>query len=208
MVKYKTEMNYYELVLRLNTRKQFSFSRFGDGEFACMFERGDQNCDGHLYFKSLGLALNAVIQDPKGVMGLQSLGYGIFKDKIDKLKIEWVDADIMHQASIDGELSQMIYALKHRNVTMVGPNHLRELTFYDRFIEVPLRNAWLDHKFILKEIDKITLPGHVIVYSCGMMAEVLIHEMYSERITQIDAGSVFDPYCGVKSRKYHYKLNV
>ena len=36
-----------------------------------------------------------------------------------------------------------------------------------------------------------------------MMAPVLIWELYKDDFTQIDVGAVYDPYCGVNSRKYH-----
>jgi len=39
-----------------------------------------------------------------------------------------------------------------------------------------------------------------------MMSEVLIDQLSYSENTFIDCGSVFDPYVGVKSRRYHHKL--
>jgi hypothetical protein len=42
-----------------------------------------------------------------------------------------------------------------------------------------------------------------------MASNVIIAQFareYGNTITQIDAGSVFDPYCGVQTRRYHHKI--
>jgi hypothetical protein len=98
--------------------------------------------------------------------------------------------------------------LKEKWIILVGPTHLLELNISTLFCRVPMLNAWRIHNDILDALKLNANPGTVVLYCCGMMAEVLIHEMYSESITQIDCGSVFDPYVGVKSRQYHHKLKV
>ena len=198
-------MTYNNLLDNLIQGVSFSFSRFGDGEFNCMFGKCGGNCDGHLYFPALGIALQKVWDDPRGIVAMQSLGYGIWKERIGEGT--WPDADILHNASQAEGLDRLWEALSCRSVIIVGPNHLKPL-HCDMFIEVPRRNCWMEYDKIKKDIERVVLPDDVVLYSCSMMAGVLIHDMYSEDITQIDTGSVFDPYCGVKSRRYHKDLKL
>ena len=198
-------MTYEELLDNLEQGVNLSFSRFGDGEFNCMYGKRGGNCDHHFYFRDLGKALRDVWDDPKGIVAMQSLGYGIWKERIGEG--DWPDADILHHASAEEGLKRFWEALSDRDVIIVGPHHIKSLRC-DMFIQVPKRNCWLEHDNIKKEIERVILPGDVVLYSCSMMAGVLIHEMYAEDITQIDTGSVFDPYCGVKSRGYHHHMNI
>ena len=185
---------------------QFSFSRFGDGELNCIFGKTGANCDGHIYFDDLGKALTKVWNNPRGIIAMQRYGYEMYKDRLGENY--WADADILHKSSINGELDKFCDTLYDRYVIMVGPQHLEGLKWIDRMVYVPGKNAWKSYKGI-KAIIKSQLPiGSVVIYCCGMMAEVLIHDLFDPRITQIDAGSVFDPYCGVKSRYYHHNLKL
>ena len=197
-------MTYAEIIHNIESFTNFSWSRFGDGELNCMRGKPGVNCDGHEYFRDLGMALRSVWVNPKGVIAMQSLGYKIHKSWLGEHR--WPDADILHHASRHDELELFMDALADRTVIIVGPTHLKKLCLADHFITVGKRNAWRQFDETLKAIKKIVHRNDVILYSCGMMAEVLIHAVYSDSITQIDTGSVFDPYVGVKSREYHYKL--
>ena len=159
------------------------------------------NCDGHKYYPDLGVKLLRAWNEPKGVVALQRLARDQFK-----IEGDYPDADILHRASIKGELGLLMDVIAKRNVVLVGPAHLRKLTFYNGFIEVPLKNAWKQYENILLSIALSS--SDVILYCCGMMAEVFIHAFHVDDITQIDCGSVFDPYVGVNSRQYHKKLKI
>ena len=198
-------MTYEEIISNLENGMNFSFSRFGDGEFNCMYGKHGANCDGHTYFSDLGARLEIAWNNPKGVVALQPHAKRIYK-----IEGDYPDADVLHKASIRGELHHFAKAVTKRNYILVGPNHLKQSGVYDseRFIEVPLKNAWLSYPDILEEVNRLVKPNDVILYCCGMMAEVLIYDMYATDITQIDCGSVFDPYVGVKSRNYHHKLKL
>lgn len=201
-------MTYLQLISKLERGENFSFSRFGDGELACAFGRKGYNCDGHEYFDDLGVELRSVLDDPKGIMGLQRYGGDMFRKELAAYDIPWADADILHRASIKGELGLFFDALTWRKVILVGAKHLKKLDVYDTFIEVPLKNAWLNFSDTLEEIRKIIEPDDVVLYACGMMAEVLIHKLYDDDFSQIDVGSLLDPYVGVNSRAYHKKLKI
>ena len=199
-------MTYKEIIHNLNNCIDFSFSRFGDGEMFCMEGKEGMNCDMHTYFPDLGEALRNVLDNPKGVMGLMPNA-----DKLRSHDIEWADGRVFCDASIRGDLDRFMEALNDRHVGLVGPWHLRNMKFVSSFVQVPMRNAWLEYDRIKKIIytdENIWTPDVVILYACGMMAPVLIHDLYREDITQIDVGAVFDPYCGVHSRLYHKKLKI
>jgi len=196
-------MTYEEIISNLENGMNFSFSRFGDGEFNCMYGKHGANCDGHTYFSDLGARLEIAWNNPKGVVALQPHAKRIYK-----IEGDYPDADVLHKASIAGELTNLYVTLMfiQRGIILVGPNHLRKLDLYSTFIEVSKKNAWLSYPDTLEEVNRSVQPNDVILYCCGMMAEVLIYDMYATDITQIDCGSVFDPYVGVKSRNYHHKL--
>ena len=195
-------MTYNDIITALINGDNFSFSRFGDGEMLCLQGHQGGNCDGHPYTPDLAGALNKILKEPRGVMALMDNAQAL-KDRCD-----WVDGTIFKQASLDGELHRLNRALNGRDTIMVGPAHLRQLGFYSTYIEVPTNNAWQEHNKIKHKIEKNIWPESVVVYACGMMAPVLIWELYKDDFSQIDVGAVYDPYCGVKSRQYHKKLKI
>lgn len=199
-------MTYLDLIDKIESFEPFSFSRYGDGEFNCMFGKAGANCDGHEYFEDLGERLNHAFLNPRGIIAVQRYGYEQYKDQLGANV--WADADILHRASIEGKLHMFHEALQGNEVVLVGPKHLREFRIYDEFIEVPLRNAWKDYFCILQQLKWTIGEGDIVLYCCGMMAEVLIWDMYKDYYTQIDCGSLFDPYVGVMSRQYHKTLDL
>lgn len=205
-------MTYLQLIGKLERNEPFSFSRFGDGEFNCMFGKCGANCDGHQYYTDLGERLNEAWNDPKGIIAVQRLGYEMYKDRLEG---EYADADILHRASIKGELDLFLEVLKSRkqDIILVAPERLKNAIPCRTFIEVPLKNAWLEYEHTLERIRFHVNKYDIVLYCCGMMAEVLIHDMFNfepvvDKFTQIDLGSVLDPYVGVNSRTYHKKLNI
>ena len=194
---------YLSIVENIKNGTNFSFSRFGDGEMFCAQGKKGMNCDHHEYFPDLGKALRNVLDHPRGIMGLMDKAKPLLKRDI-----EWVSGRAFCDASIRGELSLFTDVLKDRNVVFVGPKHLRKLPFYNFYREVLVHNAWLMHEDLLSALKYVIKKDDVVIYCCGMMAPVLIHELYDIRFTQIDCGAVFDPYCGVDSRKYHKDLKI
>jgi len=163
-------------------------------------------------------------EPPPIYMGLQPLSVSHMHNKIAPYLegIEWFDADSLHNASIDGRLGEFVDALtsKRRPIILVGPEHLESLTFIkpvrtftsmdagnDIQILVPDKNCWTHYEQVKELLSQCISPRCVVLYCCSMMAEVLIHDFATvKNITQIDCGSVFDPYCGKDSRSYHKKL--
>ncbi len=211
----------------------FSFSRWGDGEWiATMNLEGKEkkNCDGHAYFPEMGKMLQAIIKsNPPYFMALpvRAMG-GDKKHRVEGTRKEWYswmesnriyltwhESVIFHEASWRGELNPFIQALKMYPVILVGPPHLRRLNSlfrYKDFIEVPEKNCFTAIDGIEKQI-KIRLEKIqgilVLSLSCAMSANILIDRLYplfGDRCFMIDFGSLWDPYVGIKSRRYHHRM--
>jgi hypothetical protein len=199
---------------KLRNREPFSFARFGDGEFNAIYGKKGANCDGHEYFPDMGKRLRQVLESkPNYIVGLQPLT--LASERWQQIQqdfpgIDWVDADSIHNASIDGRLTELFEAELGMDQIVVGPSHLRKVSPY--FIEVPPVNCWTH---FWQTVDNIM---HELIYSkkgmacvslcASMMSEVIIHEFRHSGHTFIDLGSVLDPYAGVKSRRYHHKLQL
>lgn len=199
-------MTYPELVDSVKNGVNFSWSRFGDGELNCMYGKSGANCDGHEYYPDLSKQLIKAFVNPKGIVGMQRYGYEMYKSELGPNV--WADADILHKASINGELNLFMDALKHKQVILVGPERLGALPFLSQIIPVPLKNAWNDYKRVSSLLKEFMCSDAIVLLCCGMMAEVLIWDLCREDVTMIDAGSVFDPYCGYNTRNYHKKLAI
>lgn len=201
---------------QLKSYKAFKFARYGDGEWNCMLGKQGQNCDGHKYFPDLGANLRRVIlSEPQYDVGMQPLSMSYERaDQIKEfcagLRINWVNADVLHNASIEGELHKFIDALKGRYIVLVGPVHLSGFWSQCVHIVVPPVNCWLEYENIRQQIEFHVdgVNNAVVLLAASMMSEVLIDDFADHHHTFIDIGSVLDPYCGVISRRYHHKLKL
>jgi hypothetical protein len=208
------EFNYLTLCSFLIHNTNFSWSRWGDGEFNCIFGMDGCNCDGHEYFPDLGKRLERILENqPKYYIGLQELAIERYKgvkrfDDLIKMN-NWTSTEILHNASEQGELNQFIKCLQNRKIMLVGPHWLLKLPLKLKvFIDVPTSNCWKNYLAINDTIYDTLEPNMVVLYSAGMMSNVLIDMFADTDITQIDTGSVFDPYCGKMSRDYHERLKT
>ena len=213
------------LCKRLSQGEHFRFARYGDGEFNCIYGKPGANCDGHQYFPDLGNRLREALLRTNGYcVGLQPLTLAsdlwprIQKDFPD---VNWVDADCIHNASIDGRLHKLFKSLRavrkfgtgtHRQVMIVGPPYIAtaaNVLSIENY-QLPTKNCWLEFDKVVAWINKTANRNAypVVLLCASMMSEVIIDEFRYSEITFIDMGSVLDPYVGVKSRRYHHKLNI
>lgn len=205
-------VTYMNMVDNLKVNKPFKFARYGDGEIYCMKGKHGGNCDNHSYFPDLGSALRqSITEEPSYMVGIQPLSVSHLKpdvlDYFGHFK-KLYNADILHNASIAGQLGTFFHALESRYVVLVGPAHLAGLFPECVHIVVPSLNCWLEFEHIRQQIEfHIDGINNAVVLLCAsMMSEVIISRFEDYPHTFIDCGSVFDPYAGVKSRKYHHKL--
>jgi len=197
-----------EWVNALISKEPFSFSRWGDGEWNCIFGVEGWNCDDHIYYKDMGeRLLDVLLSEPEYYLGEHAMAMRLMGDKIRQaiagLSLNWVNADTLHLKSIDGTIKEYIDIWKTRDVVLVGPQHLKKLDLFPfRFIEIPSKNCWLEYESILEEIKKEIWHDTVVLFCASMMANVLIDDLHGH-CTLIDAGSLFDPYVGIFSRSHH-----
>lgn len=206
----------------LTRGEPFAFSRYGDGEWACILGREGQTCDGQPYSPALATDLAQALASAGpnyfaalGPMAARTLGAPINNWLSQRdLSIDWHSTEVFLQASLDGALYPFVEALRKRTLLYVGPAHLRRFAVdvlgADAFIEVPGKDAYSHAPVLLHEIDRTVrdVGTDVIGYSAGPTANVLIDKFflgYPAATTQIDFGSVWDVYAGVKSRSYMRK---
>lgn len=203
-----SELTFQRVVNYLNYGYNFKFARYGDGEFNAIFGKKGHNCDGHEYFPDLGARLRGSFCE-NILTGIQPLTLTLpYANEALKLmeRCNLVNADAIHNASIDGHLYLLLEALAKRDVVCVGPLHLAPL--FDQMIVIPDKNCWLSHDKIKYNLEFLIETNKVVVLCASMMSEVLIKEFEDEDITMIDCGSVFDPFVGKLSRRYHHKLKI
>jgi len=215
-------MTYEEMCVMLLKCENFSMARYGDGEFACLLGDSGKNCDGAEYFTDLAEALRTVLRSkPTYYLGMQPLAQNRMGGRINKwlsdegIDVDWFNADIIHDASIAGKLGELIQALHDRKVICVMPQHLKP--FADRLkaphIVVPDHIAWKFYRTSYTDlIEQIAYTGKdtVVLYCAGLATEVMIHHVwndYGDTVTQIDLGSVLEPYVtGLPTRRYHKQI--
>lgn len=205
---------------RMVHKRYFSFVRYGDGEWKALTQQGRQNGRDQWISAKLHNHINRSFLDcpKKGIyFGLQG---NIARNSHDALKylrkhhleIAWVDADVFHHASRDGILFPLIRQLRKMRVVIVGPDFLRrqskKILKYKQFVAVPPKNAYGNYQSI---VDAIRLArnklGDGVVYSfcTGPTSEMLIQDLFPEMPKNffIDFGSLWDIFCGHRSRGYH-----
>ena len=210
----REHLAYY--VAMLEAGQPFSFSRFGDGEWSAILGYSGENCDGHRYFPELGRDLGAALinkQDYQYGMqyrAVKNLGWGIFRYvRRNRIRMQWHDADVFHYCDNAGTLFPLVRQLRTMRVVVIGPSHLRRLTekvfTYDHFIEVPLKNCYLEKNRIRDEVKAYyEKKGPALFsFSASMTTNVIIHELFplmGPTCWFLDLGSLWDSYVGVDSR--------
>lgn len=206
-----------EICDMLDEETPFSFSRFGDGEFSAIFGIEGKNSDGHRYFPELGDRLRGILRGkPDYMMGLQThavLVHGALPIRSASEGIEWVLADSLHNASMEGKLGRFFDALGDREVVLVGGTHHRQLAENRswRFVEIAAGDCWPQYEEIRGRLQTLAVSDSAVFLLCASMtANVLIDDLHQANThnTYIDAGSVLDPYAGVMSRAYHRELDA
>jgi hypothetical protein len=210
---------YLKLIEMIKTNQPFSFARYGDGEVNAMLGKKGRNCDGHNYFPDMGEALRSIVKsEPEYFLGMQGYAMRTMKAEIEAFlgntKVDWIDADLLHRASIDDRLALLFSALGASSVVLVGPAYLAGLSSLfpiRHHIAVPQKDCWLETEAIVKKIAGVLQENKfsVVLFCASMASNVWIdklHTSHGQNHCFIDAGSVFDPYVGKDTRGYHKKI--
>jgi hypothetical protein len=188
--------------------------RYGNGEWdAVLGLKRETGSRSQVFSEDLREAMRETVIDHHGKhMAIQSERYLRRCKLYDKLQlwlktnhisIDWQDADILHRASLAGELAPFVRSL--RSALIVGPRHLEHLPFGSDFLPIPTRNCW-DHIDAIEAGVRAAGQGRTICLSAGPAAKVLIHRLRHEDMQLVDCGSLWDVYCGQPSRRYHNNM--
>ena len=204
-------MKLEDYIEKLETSHPFALTRWGDGEWFNLNKKKGQNCDGNIYYEDLGDELFKIVSEKQNYhLGIQTLvGYSVSQSK--KYPQDWVDADVFHKASSNGNLQEFIGSLENSHVVYIGNESLKNLNFVNEFIEIPYNNCWLIKDKIIKNVEStFSDQTKVYLFSAGMATNYFIHELWNKnnKNIYIDVGSVFDPYVGRMTRSYHRNLKL
>lgn len=221
-------LNFY--VKRLVDGEPYSFARYGNGEWDCIFKNRARTGSGsQALTPALRQALmTSLIKSPRGenfFLAMQSRTYltrcgllGPAEQWLDSNapNAKWYCGEVFHTASIKQKLYPLVEQLRKMQVVVVGPTYLRALEGnafkYVKFVSVQGRNCFTQYKSIYNNIlnTRQKLKGTVVIsFSAGPTTKVLIHDLYSQigkDTFLIDFGSLWDPYSGKNTRRYHRRL--
>ena len=216
------EMPLCQYVDKLKDNKHFSFVRYGDGEWIALIKgSGSVACRMQVVNPQIQSDMIRSLTDhaaERGIIfGMQNYGFRIFGQLIPDFlqkhqleSIQWVDADVFHNTSRDGLLYPLIEQLRKMKVVIIGPNLLRSLSghiHYAKFFEVNMKNCYQDQVAIKAKILQVhsELKENVVyMFCCGPLAKTLILDLHLQMPKNflIDFGSLWDVFCGVRSRGY------
>lgn len=207
----------------------FIFTKFGDGEYACMNFHPGKNCDNDTYTQWLGSYL---IDSFKHLSTKENVFLGKWHDnnmveffnRISPIqKVNWVHYhSVMNASPVDGgdyfdsfsnkALFNLVKSIRNSDrkkiiVSNVNNKKLKDIFNADVFIEVSSQNWSSNYESyennVLAEIE----DSCILITAAGMCSKVLISNMSkkNENITCIDLGSGFDLLAtGVKSRPWRH----
>jgi hypothetical protein len=205
---------------KLRNGERFAFVRYGNGEWDCILDLYYRTRSGSQRFSpDLRKALMASLTQPRGGAYFTALQSVSFLGRLGLLPkaeawcaanasgLTWHDGEIFTRASRTGKLYPLVEALRGQRVVVVGPQWLMKLPFASVFVPVKSRDCWAQIEDI--EAQLRGLQNVVVAFSAGPAAKVLIHRLQpviGKHSWLIDFGSLWDPYCGVRSRSYHKRI--
>ena len=183
----------------LKSQRPFSFVKIGDD---CVFAiRGQEgtNAEGHQYGDKISKHMKEA--------------YEYLKDKPSVYVAEWnenpkwgdgrlpfFDALLLHEdAYLTPDLKEFYRVLRDdtRPKYYFARDRMVEAArkFKMNFIAVPYPNSYDYVEAVIGKVKEIAKPGAVILFSCGMLAKIMIYECYKicKDMTVLDMGSAFDP---------------
>lgn len=202
-----------DIIKKIENKENFAFSRFGDGEWNNIQKRPGKNCDGNIYFHELGDRLKSIVENKQDYyIGSQNLIWNL-PSGVDEYKANFYhDSDVFHFASMEGKLQPLFDVLKKTYVVYIGNHFHKPLPFINEFIEIPMSNVWTQYDITLSTIKNTIIDNKHKLYliSAGMCANIFVHDLWNnnKNNSYIDIGSVFDPFVGRNSRKYHKNLTT
>lgn len=191
-------------VENINNNKNFSFVKFGDGEFNCMTGVNGLNCDGHKYSpalsKKLHIAWEHLIKYDNIYIGEWTMNYTQLRKKLAKKhKINYINFEILLTRKLYPEKYEFFKSVKNspRKKIFIGPERLSNVMRFlnvNKMITIPLTNAFNVYDKILNKALEEQENNAIYIFASGMMTKPLISDLLKQNpcITCLDVGSGFD----------------
>lgn len=219
----RIDFTYQDFIDHIENDIPFSFTRWGDGEANAILgtkkpHKAQHNCDHHQYFPDMKEAMIKVLKsEPDYYLGIQNLAMKLRGPEIEELikglNISFSDADILHKASIHGNLGKLFEALNEKKdkIVIIGPDYLKALKSkidYRYFISISSVDCWLDKSTVINECARLCMneTGLIFLFSASMATNVwvdILYNRYGEDNSFLDMGSLWEPYIGRSNRSYH-----
>jgi mannosyltransferase OCH1-like enzyme len=207
------DWNYFESLLTQNI--PFSFSKFNDGEIACILDstpncvvsRGFQKSSPELS-KKLGYAL--FHQQKNYYIGLPCFScYSHLRTFCDS-KVNHSNctlSNVFINSNLNKSVNLFRDILPQRRVVFICSEKAKtdSLPFQPYLVfRTPNNDAW-SYFDKVKNLYTIFSPGDVVILACGPLGRVLAYEWFLKRgdITCLELGSFYDPLTTKKSYLYH-----
>lgn len=181
-------------------------------------QRQTDNCDKHRFFPDMNEQLANILRArPPYRLGLQGLAMRLYGKQITKFcrrhcpSLRWHNSTLLSAAVTKGTLGPFLEGMSRYPLILVGPEYLRPaMGWFQRnpcwHVSVPLLDCFLALEEIEQHIHKIArmISGiFVVSITASMPAGILVdnlYKIYGERAFLFDAGSVYDPLVGQKTR--------
>jgi len=216
--------HYNKFIKMLEKEEGFSFIRMGDGEWGLIFKKDPKfsvikrRWNDSIFLDYFSTNLKKIAKKENNYyFGIQPYALRLYTNDILEIipdNADFSNADAFHKASKSEEIYNFFNILKKRNVLVIGREYLKDLNKYFNFNHIISPDKFWNEKD-LSFIDEIEYKiekeinerdNIVILYSAGVASKLILDNMYNKygnKITQIDTGSIFEPYIGLNIRKYH-----
>ena len=199
--------------------ENFTFVKYGDGEIICMIGGTGRNCDDHPYSEKLGKLLEKSFV--KLLRNYDDVYLAEWVDNLVKTRESYVNVNnlkpkfadyecflTLEENMNDDQLLKFYEILKNskRKKVFVGPKKLKDvegMLNIDKFIEVPLIDAFSKYDDVLKELINYGVDDdNIYILCCSMMSCLICSDLkdLNKKITLLDIGSGFDPIFSEKTR--------
>lgn len=204
-----------DIMEMFHENKPFSMVNYCDGEwYQIMNSRTGAQCDGQEYTEDGRLLLTECLKNNLDMVytrqltkELQSQSEAFMKEHGFGQNIKWFDRRLIMHPYWKGEIAPFFAEIKRRKTLVVGPSHLKSLKIINPcgWVETPPSSAVQEIDKIEKNVIEATYryDPEVITFSASFAAKVLIHRLHKVHGNKrwlLDFGSMWDPFCGVKSR--------
>lgn len=203
----------------IKTNQPFQLIRIGDGEVLCLALAPHwlkENCDGSKFIPELINPMRQIFKNQYNYYHcLLDCSFDLNGEHFNKFiektcpDMPLYNGEIWQHLSFSGRITELMEAISPYNPCFVGGKHIENVKHMNgldsmRFIEVPSKDSFYKFHEIFTEIMNMHLAGcRMFLFSAGYTTKPLIDTLFPflyESTFLIDAGSVFDPFCGKLSR--------